>query len=124
MDEIIRISDTLDYRGYHIDFYYDDYGQSFYTFFENEEISFGSFNSNYKEEMEYLIDKKLDSICWFEEFPGAKLEWFFNGLSGARDIRLLYKTRLLKVFLVADPESVNTENLKKQSLEILSKVCN
>jgi hypothetical protein len=48
------------------------------------------------------VDRKLDLITDFRNSPnfaGAKLEYFHNG--DYRDIRLTYKGRTLKVFLVA-----------------------
>ena len=49
-----------------------------------------------------FVDRTLDLITDFRnqpDFVGAKLEYFHNG--DFRDIRLSYKGRILKVFLVA-----------------------
>jgi hypothetical protein len=49
-----------------------------------------------------VIDRQLDLITDFRncpDFAGAKLEYFRNG--DFRDIRLVYKGRTVKVFLVA-----------------------
>lgn len=65
-------------------------------------VDLGVCNIHYKEDMCRFIDRKLDFITDFrncEDFVGAKLEWFHNG--DYRDIRLTYKGRILKVFLVA-----------------------
>ncbi len=50
------------------------------------------------------VDYELDFITDFRNcsnFIGAKLEYFHNG--DYRDIRLTYKGRIVKVFLVAGP---------------------
>lgn len=99
------IVDTLDYRGEHVDFYMDDYGQQFYTVYNGEEISFGSYNTNYKEDMKYVIDRKLDVITIFPELHkegiyGAELRWFDN--SGWDDIKLTYKGRIIQIYTVGN----------------------
>ena len=53
----------LDYRGYHVDFLFDDAGQQAIAEFDNEIISFGAYNTWYKDEMKDIIDRKLDTIC-------------------------------------------------------------
>ena len=100
-----EIIDTLDYREQHIDFYNDDYGQQVYTVWNNENISFGTYNSNYKSDMKYLIDRKLDLITDFPELMpegiyGAELRWFDN--SGWDDIKLTYKGRIIKIYTVGN----------------------
>lgn len=68
-----------------------------------------------------LIDHFLDFISDFRDYPdlvGAKLEYFRNG--DFRDIRLIYKGRTLKVFLVAG--DVDNETwLISESIKILRK---
>ena len=54
MNKEDKINETLDYRGYHVDFYFDDPGQQIYTVFEGEEIGFGAYNSNYIDDMKYI----------------------------------------------------------------------
>jgi hypothetical protein len=68
----------------------------------NRLIDLGLNNLYYKEDMCKFIDRELDLITDFRncpDFVGAKLEYFHNG--DFRDIRLCYKGRILKVFLVA-----------------------
>ncbi len=106
------IVDTLDYRGKHVDFYMDDYGQQFYTVYDGEEISFGSYNTNYKEDMKYIIDRKLDIITTFPELKkdgiyGAELRWFDN--AGWEDIKLTYKGRILLIYLVGGGDRSESE---------------
>jgi hypothetical protein len=65
-------------------------------------IDLGLSNIYYKEDMCHFVDHELDFITDFRncpDFVGAKLEYFRNG--DYRDIRLTYKGRILKVFLVA-----------------------
>ena len=102
----MKVVDTLDYRGIHVDFYDDDYGQQVYTYFDNEEIGFGAYNMNYKEDMKYLIDKKLDTIYEFDldsGYLGTCISWFDN--NGWEDIKITYRTRTLKV--------INTEKRRE-----------
>jgi len=104
-DTMEEIADSLDYRGEHVDFYMDDYGQQFYTVYDGGEISFGTYNKNYKEDMKYIIDRKLDVITTFPELQqegiyGAELRWFDNG--GWDDIKLTYKCRIIHVYTVGN----------------------
>lgn len=65
-----------------------------------------------------FIDRYLDLITDFRNSPnfaGAKLEYFHNG--DYRDIRLSYKGRVLKVFLVIG--EVNETFLISESEKIL-----
>lgn len=128
-NEILKISsgtqdsnfvETYTYRGISVDIYNDDYGQQFYCTLFGEEVGFGAFNLNYREDLEYLIDEKLDVIARFPKFHGSCLRWFNNG--GYRDIKLVYKQRLLKIFLVGNPEKVNFEQLRIDSEKILAKI--
>lgn len=110
------------YRGYTVPIFYDDHGQQFWCKIDDEEFGFGSFNTSWKEDLYYLIDNRLDFICDIEEFPGAHLKWFFNGLYENRDIQLTYKTRILKVYVVKDDFKLTDESLqriKKDCVEIL-----
>lgn len=131
-NEIFKISsktvdptyvETYTYRGISVDIYNDDYGQQFYCTLFGEEIGFGAFNLNYREDLEFLIDEKLDVITRFpksQKFLGSCLRWFDNG--GYRDIKLTYRQRLLKVFLVGNPEKVNLKQLESDSEKILAKI--
>jgi hypothetical protein len=69
-----------------------------------------------------FIDRKLDLITTFPKSPelqGAKLEWFNNG--GFRDIRLSYKGRVVKIFLVVNPDKVNVDTIIHEASKILNK---
>lgn len=90
----------LDYRGYHVDFLFDDAGQQAIAEFDNEIISFGAYNTWYKDEMKDIIDRKLDTICDSLNTFGAKLMYFDN--AGYRDAKLMYRQRVMKIYLLAD----------------------
>ena len=91
----------ITYRGFVVPIYSDDNGQQFYCKFNNEEIGFGAYNTNYQDDLKYLIDNSLDTIHVFEQpYFGAKLEYFNNG--GFRDIQLRYRYRILKVFILPE----------------------
>ncbi len=112
-------TDTLDYRGYHIDFYDDDYGQQVYTYWEDKELGFGAFNMGYKDDMKYLIDKKIDTIAEIPGFKGAVLEYFDNVTN--RDVRLRYRLRTIKVYLTSnDNEDFYTNYLSKETIDELT----
>lgn len=52
--------ETIVYRGQSVPVFIDDYGQCFYCIFNNEEIAFGSFQSEYEDDVRHLIDYELD----------------------------------------------------------------
>jgi hypothetical protein len=94
--------DTIEYRGETINFLSDPMGVECWAQWNNRLIDLGLNNLYYKEDMCRFIDRELDLITDFRncpDFVGAKLEYFHNG--DFRDIRLCYKGRILKVFLVA-----------------------
>ena len=98
---IIRY-DTIQYRDQEINFLSDVSGVQCFAQWNNQLIDLGLNNIYYKDDMCRFIDRHLDLITTFRDSPnfvGAKLEWFHNG--DYRDIRLSYKGRVLKIFLVA-----------------------
>ena len=98
--------DTIEYRGETINFLSDPLGTQCFAQWRGKLIDLGLNNLYYKEDMCRYIDRTLDLITDFRncsDFVGAKLEYFKNG--DFRDIRLCYKGRILKVFLVAGPVS-------------------
>ena len=58
--EKLEYVETIVYRGQHVPVFLDDYGQCFFCIFNNEEVVFGSYQSDYEDDVRYLIDKKLD----------------------------------------------------------------
>lgn len=112
--------DTIEYRGETINFLSDPSGVQCFAQWRGKLVDLGLNNIYYKEYMCKFVDRELDLITDFRncpDFVGAKLEYFQNG--DFRDIRLCYKGRILKVFLVAGP--VNETFLISESAKILRK---
>jgi hypothetical protein len=98
--------DTIEYRGEEINFLSSVDGAQCFAQWRGKLVDLGLNNIYYKEDMCKFVDRTLDLITDFRncpDFVGAKLEYFHNG--DFRDIRLVYKGRILKVFLVAGPIS-------------------
>ena len=94
--------DTIEYRGETVNFVSDVMGTWCCAQWKGKLIDLGLNNLYYKEDVCRVIDRELDLITEFRncpDFVGAKLEYFHNG--DFRDIRLVYKSRTIKVFLVA-----------------------
>ena len=94
--------DTISYRGYEISFLSDPAGVQCFGKCGDWLVDLGLNNIYYKEDMCRFLDRRLDLITDFRDSPdfvGAKLEYFHNG--DYRDIRLLYRGRIIKIFLVA-----------------------
>lgn len=92
---------AIEYRGEQIEFILSPDGRQAFAHWRDRKIDLGLDNIYYKEDMCKYIDRELDLISTFPKFPelqGAQLEWFNNG--GYRDIRLKYKGRIMKVFLI------------------------
>lgn len=116
--------DAISYRNFDIYFLSDVEGKQRFAQWGNTLVDLGLNNVHYKEDMCHFVDRKLDLITTFldcPDFTGAKLEWFHNGDS--RDIRLVYKGRVLKVFLVINPEAVNFNAIINEAKVILNNLC-
>lgn len=112
--------DTISYRNQKVNFLSDVSGVQCFAQWENELIDLGLNNYAYREDMCRFVDRRLDLITDFRNSPnfvGAKLEYFHNG--DYRDIRLSYKGRILKVFLVTD--QVDEISLISESEKLLLK---
>ena len=110
--------DTIEYREETINFLSDPMGVECWAQWRGKLWDLGLNNLYYKEDMCQVVDRILDLITDFRncpDFAGAKLEYFRNG--DFRDIRLCYKGRILKVFLVVGP--VNETLLISESERIL-----
>lgn len=110
--------DTIKYRDQEVNFLSDPAGVQCFAQWNNQLIDLGLNNLYYREDMCKYIDRKLDLITDFRDssnFIGAKLEYFHNG--DYRDIRLSYRGRIVKVFLVAG--TVNETSLISESKKIL-----
>lgn len=111
--------DTIEYRGEEVNFLSDPMGTQCFAQWRGKLLDLGLNNIYYKEDMCRVVDRELDLITDFRDCPnfvGAKLEYFHNG--DFRDIRLCYRGRILKVFLVAGP--VNETFLISESERILT----
>ncbi len=110
--------DTIEYRGETINFLSTADGVECWAQWNNQLIDLGLNNLYYREDMCRYVDRTLDLITDFRNCPnfvGAKLEYFHNG--DFRDIRLTYRGRILKVFLVTG--KVNETFLISESERIL-----
>lgn len=110
--------DTIEYRGQSIQFLSDPMGVQCFAQWRGKLWNLGLNNLYYKEDICRVVDRELDLITDFRncpDFVGAKLEYFHNG--DFRDIRLCYKGRLIKCFLVAG--EVNEIALISESERIL-----
>lgn len=52
--------ETITYKGVNVPIFVDDYGQCFFCIYDNEVICFGSFQSEYEDDVKFLIDHKND----------------------------------------------------------------
>jgi hypothetical protein len=110
--------DTIEYRGEEVNFLSSVDGVQCFAQWRGTLIDLGLNNIYYKEDMCKFIDRQLDLITDYRDCPnfvGAKLEYFHNG--DYRDIRLVYKGRVLKIFLVTG--SVNETWVISESERIL-----
>jgi hypothetical protein len=110
--------DTIRYRDQEINFLSDPSGVECFAQWRGKLVDLGLNNIYYKEDMCKFVDRELDLITDFRDSPdfiGAKLEYFHNG--DFRDIRLCYKGRILKVFLVVG--EVNETWIISESEKIL-----
>ena len=110
--------DAIEYRGQEIQFLSDPMGVQCFAQWRGKLVDLGLNNLYYREDMCKFIDRELDLITDFRNCPnfvGAKLEYFHNG--DFRDIRLSYKGRILKIFLVAG--DINETFLITESERIL-----
>ena len=110
--------DTIEYRDQEINFLSDPSGVQCFAQWDGKLWDLGLNNIHYKDDMCRVVDRILDLITDFRncpDFAGAKLEYFHNG--DFRDIRLCYKGRILKVFLVAG--EVNETFLISESERVL-----
>ena len=96
--------DEIEYRGFTVEFLSDPAGVQCFAQWNNELVDLGLNNIYYKEDICKFIDRRLDLITDFRDSPnfaGAQLSYFNN--SEYRDIKLSFKGRIIKIFLVAGP---------------------
>ena len=51
--------ETIHYKGMSVPIFNDDYGQCFYCIFDNQVLSFGTFQSEYEDEVKFLVDREI-----------------------------------------------------------------
>jgi hypothetical protein len=110
--------DSFSYRGIEVGFYEDASGHQITAIWEDKLFQFGVYNTSYRDDMKIIIDDYLDTITRYEEQPafyGSKLEYFQN--AGFRDVRLLYRGRILKVW--PEPSDVELKLIEKAAVEAL-----
>ena len=106
--------DTVEYRGIKVNLYEDGFGRQIVAVWQNNLIEFGRDNTSYRDDLKMIIDDHLDTVSRFEEYPnlyGSKLEYFQN--SGFRDLRLSYRGRILKIYLLQGNPDI--EKLKREA---------
>ena len=116
--------DTIEYRDQEVNILSTVDGKHCCAQWGNQIIDLGLNNLYYKEEVCRFIDYTLDFITDFRDlidFVGAKLEYFNN--SGFRDIRLICRGRVLKVYITWG-DTVNETTVISDSLEILKRYVN
>jgi hypothetical protein len=111
--------ETVFYRGKTIEIYEDTIGHQILALWEGKWVELGYYNTVYQEDLKLLIDDELDTIYRFPTFPyGAKLSYFQNG--GHRDVKLEFRGRLLKVFLLNETSEISEETLKTLAIDPLT----
>ena len=100
--------ETFTYRGITVNCYEDRLGHQVVFLWRGKVVELGEYNTVYQDDIKLIIDDHLDTITRFSDFPelyGSKLEYFQNG--NFRDIRLMYRGRLLKCFLITNTVDEN-----------------
>ena len=113
--------EVIEYRGKTVEFLSDVSGDQYFARVDNEIIDLGYHPISVKETIQRFIDRRLDLISNFrnyEDFTGAELSYFNNG--GYRDIKLSYKGRLLKVYLVAG--EISEISIISEAVNILRRI--
>lgn len=90
--------DTLKYRGFIVKFYIDNVAQQYFAIIDDEKIPLGYYNTNYKSELKHVIDRRLDVIYTYSEYPGAELKLINN--AGYYDAVLTYRERIIDIALL------------------------
>lgn len=111
----------LDYRGYHIEFFPDSTANQMCAEWKGQVVGFGINNVNYEADMKKLIDETEDLIVVFKHIsPNLRLKYFDN--AGKRDIKLVYRGRVLKVYVLADQVN-DLEWIKRNAINFFTCNC-
>ena len=90
---------TYSYRGYDIDIYDDDYGQCYYFYFNDEQISCGTYNPFPEDVIEYVIDEFLDNVHAFGNDDGRFFGAYLRYVDHAHTtLALQFRGETLKEF--------------------------
>lgn len=116
---------VIHYRDFTVPVVFNKEDQQYYCEIDGEVINLGYYNTEFESDIKFIINRKLDLIYTFDQYPGTRLEWFQNG-DDKRDIRLVYSDkRILKVFLVYKENEIteiSLQQIKNESLKILEKI--
>ena len=118
MEDLIT---TVSYRGFTVPIYRDSNLKICYTILGGKVLFFKHDWPECKHDLEGSIDHNLNLLA--EVSSEAWLEQFQNG--GYTDVRLVYKGRTLKVFLVQKDHILSEEDLNKlinESKNLLKKL--
>ena len=112
---------TRTYRGVTINFSQDPEFLQLIAEFNDTKLPLGYASGNYWEDVQHVIDLQLDTICQFEELtPYARLLFFDNYTN--KDIKLVYRGRILKIYPIFDENNLNLAEIEKDSELVLKKV--
>ena len=113
--------DQMDYRGIHVDFCSDGSFLQVIAEWNGKKVPLGFCNYDYKAEIKKVIDLQLDTVDTFSELTtGARLMFFDNG--GNKDLKLVYRGRILKIYPIFDETSLNLAEIRENSKKCLKKV--
>ena len=113
--------DQMDYRGIHVDFHSDGNFLQVIAELNNKTIPLGFCNYDYKAEIRKVIDLELDTIDTFSDLTSCARLLFFDNYTN-KDIKLVYRGRILKIYPVFDENSLNLAEIRKDSVSVLKKV--
>ena len=107
---------TINYRGYKIDVFDDDYGQSCYFYFNNHQYGCGTYNFEYEECIKYIVDEYLDKLFNFalidKKYSGAYLRYVDHEHT---KISFTYRMEKIKEF----DASMSIDGIKKECINML-----
>lgn len=119
MEAADKFIQTLNYRGLSLPIYRRDQAGSqaeIYTIIAGKEIKVKLDDPDiYESQIKRAIDKWMDLLVELDH--DSWLEWFDNGAH--RDIRLVCHGRIIKIFLVNNPKTVNVASLREHALNAL-----
>ena len=119
METADRFVQTLNYRGLSLPIYWFVNAAAtteIYTIIAGKEIKVKLDDPDiYESQIKRAIDKWMDLLVELDH--DSWLEWFDNGAH--RDIRLVCSGRIIKIFLVNDPNAVSLASLREHAVHAL-----